>query len=497
MTAEEFYNRFEFNPSVSGSLLGRGGFSSVHKVYDKVRKRYVAVKRSEVGVYQKFDLEREVKLAHEIDIHPNIMRYENVYRISDRAGVFDYAIMKFYAEGNLDDVLRKYQLNETERKHILKGMLKGLAHLHQVPIIHRDFKAANVLMDRDIKGSWVPIITDFGLSRLIDPDMSYVSNNSQIAHAPNYVAPEQLLDNAAIRPNTDLWAFGVITYKMLTGRLPFRVEGVKGEWDISNKLRSLILENRLPADINTLPEPYKSIILRCLVTDPEKRIKDAEEVLRMLDKRRLPTAPLSPPVIPSSIGDQTEIFIAPEEPISAPKVVEPEAVKQPKSLPPPKKLSWNWLVFGGIGVILLGGLGYWLINRPKPKEVISPSMSVETDTVVKTVRVIKKDTLSPKIQLPKNSQKETDFAESKKVKEREEKPIAKGYLIVETVHDMNVYIDGQLQPKTAMAGFKNKYVLPATSQGILLKVERLDLPVSRSESITIVAGKTTVRKYDD
>ncbi|AXE21786.1 hypothetical protein DR864_28340 (plasmid) [Runella rosea] len=490
MTAEEFYNRFEFDPSMSGSLLGRGGFSSVHKVYDKVRRRYVAVKRSEVGAFQKFDLEREVKLAHEIDIHPNIIRYENVYRIADRAGAFDYAIMKYYAEGNLDDVLRKHELNDAARRQILSGILRGLAHLHQVPIIHRDFKTANILMDRDEKGNWIPVIADFGLSRLIDADMSFVLNNSQIAHTPSYAAPEQLLDNVAIRPNTDLWAFGVMTYKMVMGSLPFRIDGAKGEWDTSNKIRSLILEGKLPTDISTIQEPYKSIIRRCLVSDPDKRVKKAEELLKLLDKGHTATTPPPSPGPSPSFDGKTKVYSAPKPTVEPPK---PSHI-EPK---PPVKKHFPWEMLALIAsVVLVGWIFYWLATRSTPQPVVKNTVEIMTDTTIVS------DTSSVSIasvSMPNKNSNENQSVAALPARPTN-KPVYKspptGYLTIETMHDMYVYIDGQLQSKRAIAGQTNNYVLPATGQGTILKVERMDLPVSRSESITIIEGKVTLRRYD-
>lgn len=515
MTTEEFYNRFEFDPSMSGSLLGRGGFSSVHKIYDKVRKRHLAVKRCEVGAFQKFDLEREVTLTHEIDMHPNIIRYENVYRITDRAGAYDYAFMKYYAEGNLDDVLKRHVLNDDARRQILTGILKGLAHLHRIPIIHRDFKTANILMDKDEAGNWLPIIADFGLSRLVEADMTYVLNNSQIAHTPSYAAPEQLLDNRAIRPNADLWAFGVMTYKMLVGRLPFRVESVTGDWDASNKIRTMILEGSLPADIATVQEPYQQIIRHCLVSDPEKRVKKAEELLAMLKLKTAAVPPPTPPpakpaAAPLPFEGKTEIkqtpaAAPPQTPKPPPRAPQPppevERIDQPK-----RQMPW------GIGalvasILFAAGVLYWLYKfefSPQPKTattpppvVIMPTKRTDT-TVAKPTKVAVVDSLPVVVAKVKSEKKDKKIVKNIP-KQLDNEPIDVelnvGYLTIYTMHDMRVYIDNKLHPTRARTGRRNAYSLPV-GEGILLKVEREDIPLSRSEALNIRAGKTIIRKYD-
>ncbi|MCE7059227.1 serine/threonine-protein kinase [Dyadobacter sp. CY343] len=496
MTAEDFYLRFDFNPSISGSLLGRGGFSSVYKVYDKVRKRYVAIKRSEVGVFAKFDLEREVKLANEIEHHPNIIRYENVERISDRAGVYDYAILKYYVDGNLDNVISNHTLSDKERKQILTGILKGLAHLHKVPIIHRDLKAANVLMDRDYEGNWVPVIADFGLSRMVDADMSYVLNNSQIAITPNYASPEQYTENDALRPNTDLWAFGVMTYKMMVGRLPFRIDGENSEKDTSNRIRTMVLGGKLPNDIANIQEPYKSIIQKCLVVNPEKRVKRAEELLMLLEEREevKPAAPFVQTAPNTGFDGKTQIkgkeIKAAFDPPTQVKRPEPEEVisepRKPKSNKIGKALLWTGLV-----LLLIGSFYAVITYFSKPSAI--------TEEGHNTVAI---DTLppAPKLEPAPKQVAETKVAAAAVItsKPRKSKVADSGTIMVFTkYHDLRVYIDGVPQNKIAPAGQTSSFKLPV-GQGIIFKVEYIEFGITpNAEPLTVRAGQVFERSYTE
>jgi serine/threonine protein kinase len=491
MTAEEFYARFEFNPSHSGSLLGRGGFSSVYKVYDKARKRYVAIKRSEVGAFAKFDLDREVKLANEIEYHPNIIRYENVERIHDRSGTYDYAILKYYSEGNLDQVLASYSLNDMERRQILTGILKGLAHLHQIPIIHRDLKAANVLIDRDASGNWIPVIADFGLSRMVDADMSYVLNNSQIAITPNYASPEQYKENDALRPNTDLWAFGVMTYKMIIGKLPFRVEGVSPEKDSSNKIRTMVLEGKMPKDVSSIPEPYKTIIMKCLVVNPDKRVKRAEDLIKLLEGPAVKVAP-SPQ---STYEGQTQILDAPPKPVEpaqAPPLVKSEEppVENIKQRPRKRRLTWEMALLAG-SILFFAGVFYWLFQRPKPSAPVNQAIMAPLVVPAKADSVVK----DPKPEQPVAVQKPVE------VKEEKMKPVVKpqgGSLEIYTkYHDLKVYIDGIAQSRITRAGTNGSYKLPV-GQGVIVKVEYIDFGImSEAEPLDVKAGSTFRRSFHD
>lgn len=487
MTAEDFYARFEFNPSASGSLLGRGGFSSVYKVFDKVRKRYVAVKRSEVGVFTKFDLEREVKLANEIDYHPNILRYENVERITDRAGTYDYAIIKYYSEGNLDQVLSRYTLTDPEQRQILTGILRGLAHLHSIPIIHRDLKAANVLMDRDGNGSWLPVIADFGLSRMVDADVSYVLNNSQIAITPNYAAPEQYTENDALRPNTDLWAFGVMTYKMMTGRLPFRVEGEAAEKDTSHRIRTMVLEGKLPKDIGKIRQPYCTIIQKCLVVSPEKRVKRAEELLKLLEKEQPPVA--VPNGQPEGFDGKTMLKGQPlRSPFDPPtRISEPATSYYDRTMPAPRRrikakpflLAGLLLVVGVVlylVVTLLGSPGNVPVHR---------AVTARADT-----------TGAKSLHFPNP---DPDPKEKKMETPRPSRPkVQTGKMEIFTRHhNLRVYIDGVKQPGIAEAGRTTRFALPV-GQGVIFKIEYIEFGLTPpAEPLTVAPGQVFQRVYEE
>lgn len=493
MTAEDFYLRFDFNPSISGSLLGRGGFSSVYKVYDKARKRYVAIKRSEVGVFSKFDLEREVKLANEIEHHPNIIKYENVERISDRAGVYDYAILKYYVEGNLDNVLSNHTLSDKERRQILTGILKGLAHLHKVPIIHRDLKAANVLMDRDLEGNWVPVIADFGLSRMVDADMSYVLNNSQIAITPNYASPEQYTENDALRPNTDLWAFGVMTYKMIMGRLPFRIDGENPEKDTSNRIRTMVLAGKLPKDIANIQEPYKSIIQKCLVVNPEKRVKRAEELLMLLREPELvkPPEPVTRTAPIAGFDGKTQLkgkeIKAAFDPPTQVRMTEPEIVVPEPPKPKSNKIG-NALLWTGL-LLLLAGSFYWAITY-----FSKPSDPDTSENVVVIDSLPKPPIVEPA--LPVIAEKA--IATPVKPKPKKVKAADSGTMSVfSKYHDLRVYIDGVPQGKIVPAGETSIFKLPV-GQGIIFKVEYIEFGITpNAEPLTVRSGQIFERSYTE
>lgn len=290
MTQAEFEKRYEYNPQKD--KIGGGGFGVVYKAYDTLRNRYVAIKEQQVQNHQ-FTLQKEVELCNEIEKHDNIAAYENCYRFAAMRGVqMDFATMKFYEDGSLDSLLKNKTLSLPQKADIIKGVLLGIGHLHKEGIIHRDLKTANVLIDRD-KDRYIPKIADFGLSRLTGIDDKSSVSNSAIGKTIAYAAPEQI-KGQSIKKNVDLWAFGVIAYKILTGDLPFTAnEGADfttAQLDISRKILSL----EFPEKLNAISEPFQSVIRRCWVLDADKRAQSADELLDMLDKKTTNNSPKKP-----------------------------------------------------------------------------------------------------------------------------------------------------------------------------------------------------------
>lgn len=278
MTYDEFLKRYEFDTQDQKAMLGAGGFGSVYKAFDSVQKRFVAIKVAEVK-HEKFNLLYEKQIVDELDSHENVARYGNCYRFQFMPVRYDFAVLTFYQEGNLADVLKKYALTVPQKHQILEGILKGVGHLHKYHIIHRDMKPQNVLMDRQ-GDRWVPKLTDFGLSKLADTNTRSVENSS-IGLSIAYAAPEQI-QNREIRHNVDLWAVGIIAYQMFVGDLPFDASRSMSQESWNLEVSKLIVKGKVSEKISQVPEPFRTIIKKCLVPDNTKRVQRAEELLEIL-----------------------------------------------------------------------------------------------------------------------------------------------------------------------------------------------------------------------
>ncbi|QMW00206.1 serine/threonine-protein kinase [Spirosoma foliorum] len=282
----DFKKRYPIRPNDEGALLGVGTYGRVIKVEDQLETEWVAIKISEFKGHDTKSLKAEVELAQRVPRQTNIARYDSCHRLETDTSVSDFAIMKYYPDGNLADLLRRVTLTPTQIYEITKGILLGLQHLHRHRIVHRDFKPANILISRDNAGRFIPKIADFGLSKLVSDDELDSSDFdlSDGRGTPSYKAPEQI-EGSRVSFNLDLWAFGVILYEMMTGEKPFRADlRNSSEQSVRREVEKKIMTVELPARLSQIAEPYGTMIRRCLVRDIHERVRKEDELLDLLDQ---------------------------------------------------------------------------------------------------------------------------------------------------------------------------------------------------------------------
>lgn len=282
MTQQEFSERYEYDSN--RDLLGEGGFGRVYRAYDNYEHEYVALKMQNVDPkHPELRLRNEVEKVQQY-VHRYIARYKGCYTFSTFGGDVDIAVMKYYKDGGLDQLLSSGKLCLNERYTMLRQILEGIAFLHSHGIIHRDLKPQNVLVvEHD--GNYSPLITDFGISKQLDTGESSAVSNSVLGGTYSYASPEQLKETT-IRKNTDLWSFGIIAYQMLTDSLPFNCGSFsptsqEGRLEQFRQMTSGVL----PATLNSVPEPWQRLIRQCLVVDNTQRITNAEDAISIIENK--------------------------------------------------------------------------------------------------------------------------------------------------------------------------------------------------------------------
>ncbi len=166
-----------------------------------------------------------------------------------------FVVMEYVAGPSLASVLKQYPngLPLPEVRHWLKGLVEGVAYLHDHGVVHRDLKPANLFMEEGIVK-----IGDYGLAKLITPSQG--SEHSESIGTCHYMAPE--IGSGKYNKPIDIYAMGVILYELLTGRVPFEGETVNE-----------VLMKHLTArpDVSMLPQPYQTIVAKALAKDPNHR----------------------------------------------------------------------------------------------------------------------------------------------------------------------------------------------------------------------------------
>ncbi|KAK6161600.1 hypothetical protein DH2020_004981 [Rehmannia glutinosa] len=198
------------------NILGAGGFGCVYK--GKLDGDFcVAVKRLSIDAITEF--QTEVDILSKIQ-HPNIITLLG-YSIHAESRLLVYELMQYGSlETQLHGVSRGSALTWHLRMKIALDVARGLEYLHEhchPPVIHRDLKSSNILLDSNFNAK----LSDFGLAVLDGPRNK---NNIKPSGTLGYVAPEYLLDGK-LTDKSDVYAFGVVLLELLLGRKPMEKLG--------------------------------------------------------------------------------------------------------------------------------------------------------------------------------------------------------------------------------------------------------------------------------
>jgi hypothetical protein len=194
-------------------------------------------------------------------------------------------------------------------RDLIVQVLDGLGHAHRAGIVHRDLKPANLMLT----DAGMTKVMDFGLARMLGAER--LTTDGFMVGTPAYMAPEQVLSRE-IDGRADLYAVGVVFFRLLTSQLPFHAEsGIsmahKQVHDLPTPVRRLRTE---------LPPVCEEIMARALAKSPEDRFQTAEEFREALealgDSRSSSTIPRPLPTAASSHWPRpaSMIVLAPEDP---------------------------------------------------------------------------------------------------------------------------------------------------------------------------------------
>ncbi len=260
--------------------LGRGAMGVVHKAFDPMIGRVVAVKTMQLalaGSGMKRDellhrFQTEARAAGQL-VHPNIIV---IYDAGEDEGQF-FITMEYVEGTSLQSLIDKKQPLVVPRVMRIMGQVcAALEYAHQHTVVHRDVKPANIMLSSEDTVK----ITDFGTAKILA--MSTTTTGT-IVGTPSYMAPEQV-KGKPVDGRADIFALGVILYELVTGEKPFPGESVTGViYKIVNE------EPISPRDLDNSVHPgLCQVIAKALAKEPEQRYQTCRELMQdMLNYRSL------------------------------------------------------------------------------------------------------------------------------------------------------------------------------------------------------------------
>src|SRR3954470_5928973 len=251
--------------------IGRGGMGVVYRGVDETLDRQVAIKAISPELVEE-DLVRRFR-AEAVTLakvnHPNIATVYELFREDDSL----LMVMELVRGQTFEQLIERTGALPAERAiGLVRQVLDALGHAHRAGIVHRDLKPANLMLTDDgaVK------VMDFGIARVSGTER--MTSDGLMVGTPAYMAPEQVRGEE-VDGRTDLYAVGVILYRLVTGKLPFKAETAV------SMIQSQLNDQPTPArEVRTeLPDWLDAVLMRSLAKRPADRYQTAEEYRRALD----------------------------------------------------------------------------------------------------------------------------------------------------------------------------------------------------------------------
>ena len=373
--------------------IGQGGMAHVFKARQLNLDRYVAVKilspslAEQPGFAERF--QREAHAVARLH-HPNILQVYD-YGVEDK---YNYIVMR-YVEGSktLSDLIQENPPLDQIIDYIAQ-IADALGYAHERGVVHRDVKPSNVLID----GKWA-YLGDFGLVKLAESS-SHLTGTGVSIGTPAYMSPEQVNGSGKVDHRTDIFALGIILYKVLTGTVPHEA-----------KTPIAVLVKRSTEPVTPIgkvkpmvPRSLQAVTMRSLAMEPDARYTSATDFATALKSAKEE----------AHLGDKTLTDIEGATLPSGFKTPLPAALEQPASTS--RKMGF-WLGLGLLAILLLSGLIFfmrsWLgDDSSNVSQLPTPSPEVSED-VGGVVAPPDDPTKTPMIETPTTLSNQTPSATMK------------------------------------------------------------------------------------
>lgn len=260
-------------------LLGRGGMGRVYLGEQPAIGSRVAIKvlhehlASSSSLVQRFYAEARAV---------NVIGHENIVSIFDMsmAPPQRYYFVMEYLDGYPLNELMRGPMDPKRAIRILMQVCDGLQAAHLRGVVHRDLKPENIFLIKRNRQIDVVKILDFGIAKLFATELAAEQTSAgTIVGTPEYMSPEQA-NGEQIDGRADLYALGVISYAMATGRLPFNGGGFTGML-MAHKEKIALAPHIVEPSV---PKAWSDVIMRALAKKPQERFVDAQAMANALER---------------------------------------------------------------------------------------------------------------------------------------------------------------------------------------------------------------------
>jgi len=280
--------------------VGEGGMSFVYLATDVATREQYAIKVLSAALSQDVNamarLRREASLGMRL-AHPNIC---HIIRLGETEDGLVYVVMPF-VDGEIlaDRTNRIGYLPLPEVVGLVRDMAAGLHVAHQLKIVHRDLKPENIMVCRRADGTDFAVVMDFGLAkeRKAGAELQKLTATGIVLGTPEFMSPEQLRGKP-LDARTDIYSLALMTYEMLTGKLPF--SGRTQQEMMIARLRSEPTPLRKIRPELGFSEAVERVLLKAMERNPDDRYQSAIEFADAFAEAAR-SQPASPPSTDSSI----------------------------------------------------------------------------------------------------------------------------------------------------------------------------------------------------
>lgn len=316
---------------VIDECIGEGAMGRVYRARHQRMSRRFAIKvlfgdhATDPKMRDRFA--REAEAASRLH-HPNVI---SVTDFGETEEGLLFLVMDYVDGRELADVIRDAgPLGAVRVRHLLRQLALGLAHAHQKDLVHRDFKAENVIVT-GADPDEVPRIVDFGIAVIREGSESRLTTQGMVLGTPAYMSPEQAT-GAELDARTDLYSLGVLAYEMLAGVLPF-----EGTPLAVARMNLAVVPPRIAARVPGLEvdRQLEDIAFKLMEKRPEDRFQSAADLIEALGAHD------SEPVVASTPASDA--------------AVEADAI--------PRSRRTAWTMWAALGLLLAGAIGLFFVIR--------------------------------------------------------------------------------------------------------------------------------------